>query len=579
VAENYYRDNADLRFHMSQVDWGAFVPGIEDEFREAAQGGPSALAEAVETGEQVLELVGDLCANVVAPGAAEVDRQGCRLEAGRIRYADPTYEHLKALREAGLFGFCLERRFGGQNLPLTLYTASVELVSRADASLMTLYALQGCGDTIQSFASEDLKRRFLPGIASGELSCCMSLTEADAGSALGSVACRATPVDEGKGLWRLDGSKVFSTNGGADVVLVLARSEPGTTDARGLSLFLVPASEKVVVGKLEEKLGIHGSPTALLHLEGATGWLVGERRRGLTSYVLSLIHASRLEIAAQAIGIAQAALTATARYVKERKQFGRSIEEFSPVRQQLLEMELLVQASRNLTYRTAEVMDGLRAVGRLLERHPDDPRAPGWVAERRRLERLENVLTPLAKYYAAEAGNAVCYRAVQLHGGYGYVRDYAVERHYRDVRITNIYEGTTEIQVGGIVSLIAAGGADEVVAEIARDLPPDAGDPESRARWEAGVVATKRAAAALHAVKEDKALVQLRARALSEMLADLVVGCQFLRHSALDERKRVLARAFLAEAEHRWDHDLRTVTEGDRTALDAYAKVVAPYRS
>jgi alkylation response protein AidB-like acyl-CoA dehydrogenase len=578
VAGNFYRDNPDLRFHMARVDWGAFVPGIEDEFREAALGGPSSLEESVETGEQVLDLVGELVAEKVAPTAASVDVEGCRLEDGVISYAKATVDHLAALRDTGLFGFCLDRRYGGQNLPLTLYTASVELVSRGCASLMTLYALQGCGDTIQSFASEELRREFLPGIASGALSCCMSLTEADAGSALGQVACRATPVDEARGRFRLDGSKTFSTNGGADVLLVLARSEPGTTDARGLSLFLVPRSDRVVVAKLEEKLGLHGSPTALLHLEGAEGRLVGERRRGLTTYVLSLIHASRLEIAAQAIGISQAALTATARYVRERRQFGRAIEEFSPVRQQLLEMELLVQASRNLTYRTAEVMDGLRAVSRLLERHPADPRAAAWAEDRRRLERLEAVLTPLAKYYAAEAGNAVCYRALQLHGGYGYVRDYAVERHYRDVRITNIYEGTTEIQVGGIVALIAAGGADEVVAEISRGLVPDPADAAARARWDAGVAATKRAAAWLNAAKADKALVQLRARALSEMLADLVAGAQFLRHAPVDARKRVLAHAFLAEAEHRWEHNERTVVSGDKTALDHYAAVVAPYR-
>jgi alkylation response protein AidB-like acyl-CoA dehydrogenase len=576
---NFWRDNPDLRFHMAQVDWASFVPGLEDEFSGADPGGPSDLAEAVETGEQVLDLVGGIAADVIAPTAGSVDVEGCRLEGGRVLYAPATDVHLAALRGAGLFGFCIERRYGGQNLPVTLYTASVEIVSRADAALMTLYALQGCGDTLQSFGSEEMKARWLPGIASGDLSCCMSLTEADAGSALGQVQCRATPVDEARGLFRLDGRKTFSTNGGAEVVLVLARSEPGTTDARGLSLFLVPRSDRVVVEKLEEKMGIHGSPTASLRLDEAEGFLVGERRRGLSTYVLSLIHASRLEIAAQATGIAQAALSATARYVRERRQFGRPIEAFSPVRQQVLEMELLVQASRNLTYRSAEVMDRLRAVSRRLARRPDDPRAAAWAEERRRLERLENVLTPLAKAYAAEAGNAACYRAVQLHGGYGYVREYPVERHYRDVRITSIYEGTTEIQVGGIVDRIAAGGAEEVVAEVSRGLAHDPEDRAARARWDAGVEATRRAAAWLHRVKDDKALVQLRARAMSEMLADLVAGAQFLRHAPLDARKRVLAHAFLAEAEHRWEHGLRTVVDGDRTALDGYDAAVAPYRA
>jgi alkylation response protein AidB-like acyl-CoA dehydrogenase len=406
----------------------------------------------------------------------------------------------------------------------------------------------------------------------------MSLTEPDAGSALGSVRCAATPVDEARGLFRLDGRKTFATNGGADVVLVLARSEPGTTDARGLSLFLVPRSDRVVVEKLEEKMGLHGSPTASLLLDGAEGFLVGERRRGLSTYVLALIHASRLEIAAQATGVAQAALSATARYVAERRQFGRPIEAFSPVRRQVLEMELLVQASRNLTYRSSQVMDRLRSVSRRLARRPGDARAPAWDEERRRLERLENVLTPLAKAYAAEAGNAACYRAVQLHGGYGYVREYPVERHYRDVRITPIYEGTTEIQVGGIVDRIAAGGAEEVVAEVSRGLRADPEDAPARARFEAGVEATRRAAAWLAGVKADKALVQLRARAMSEMLGDLVAGAEFLRHAPLDDRKRTLAHAFLADAERRWEQGLSEVVDGDRTAIDGWDAVVAPYR-
>ena len=220
----------------------------------------------------------------------------------------------------------------------------------------------------------------------------------------------------------------------------LARTEEGTNDARGLSLFAVPRSARVVVTKLEEKLGIHGSPTAVVNLDGAEGYLVGQRRRGLVTYVMSLIHGARLEVAAQAIGISQAALSATARYVRERRQFGHAIEDFAPVRQQLLEMEVAVQASRNLAYRAAQVLDRLHGVARMLARHPKDPRAASWAEEQRRLERVENVLTPLVKYWAAEAGNAACYRALQLHGGYGYVRDYGIERHVRDVRVTSLYE-------------------------------------------------------------------------------------------------------------------------------------------
>src|SRR5687768_14174310 len=249
---------------MERADWEGIVPFQEDELRAVEDGAPASLDEARETHEAVLDLVGEIAGDVVAPHAAEVDREGARLEDGRVRWAAATLRQWKALAEAGLLGFTIERRFGGQNLPTTLYTASVEILSRADASLMNVYALQACGETIQSFGSEELARRLVPGIAAGDTTCCMSLSEPDAGSALGQVRTRAVPVDERAGLWRLTGTKVFATNGGADLLLVLARSEDGTTDARGLSLFAVPRSDRVVVGKLEEKMGLHGSPTALL---------------------------------------------------------------------------------------------------------------------------------------------------------------------------------------------------------------------------------------------------------------------------------------------------------------------------
>lgn len=586
---NFYRDNADLRLHMARARWDRIVPALEDEFRLASEGGPATLEEARETHEAVLDLVGEIAAEVIAPTAASVDVEGARLEGGRVRYAAATETHLKALREAGLMGFVIDRRLGGQNLPTTLYTASVELISRGCASLMTLYALQACGETIQAFGDEALRQRFVPGIAAGTTSCCMSLSEPNAGSALGSVSTRAVPVDEAKGLWKLTGAKVFSTNGGGDLLLVLARTEEGSNDARGLSLFAVPRSDQVVVTKLEEKLGLHGSPTAVVNLDGAEGWIIGERRRGLVTYVMSLIHGARLEVAAQAVGIAQAALHATVRYVAQRRQFGRPIEDFAPVRQQVLEMECMVQASRNLVYGAAEVVDRIRGLTRMLERHPGDPRASSWREEHRRQARLEDILTPLAKYAATEAGNAVCYRALQLHGGYGYIREYAVERHVRDVRVTNLYEGTSEIQAGGIVLPLVSGGFEEVLAEVTAELPSASvrrggqtqspADAPARARFESGVAATRRACAFLAEHAADKAGVQLRARPLADMVADVVAGARFLQDAPADPRKRTVAGAFLHAAETRWAHRLETILRGDRTALDAYERVIAPYRS
>lgn len=575
---NFYRDNADLRLVLGRAGWARVVPLLEDEFRLAAEGGPSDLAEAREMHEAVLELVGEIAADVVAPRAAEVDREGAHLEGGRVRWAKATEEQWAVLREAGLLGVCIERRFGGQNLPTLLYTATVELLSRGCASLMNLYALQGCGDILQQFGSEELAQRFVPGIASGETTCCMSLSEPNAGSALGSVATRAVAVDEAKGHWRLTGSKVFSTNGGGDLLLVLARSEEGTTDARGLSLFAVPRSERVVVTKLEEKLGIHGSPTAVVALDGADAWLVGERRRGLVTYVMSLIHGARLEVAAQAVGIAQGAVAATVRYVRERRQFGRAIEDFAPVRQQVLEAEARVQAGRALVYATAEVVDRIRGLARMIARRPDDPRVAAWRKEHEALVTVEDVLTPLTKYAAAEWANEACYRALQLHGGYGYCREYGIERNVRDVRVTNLYEGTSEIQVGGIAPLLVGGGFDAVVAEVMRDVGTDAADAEARRRLDAGVEATRRACGVLAERAVEKGVLQLRSRALADMVADVVVGARFLALAPYDKRKRVMARSWLKEAEGRWMQRLAVVVDGDRTALDAYETVVAPYR-
>jgi len=563
---------------LADVPWDEFVPFLEEEFSLASEGGPESLAEAREFHGAVLDLVGELAGDVVAPDAEEVDRVGARLVDGRVVLAPPTVAHLAALREAGLMGVVIGRRFGGQNLPTTLYTACVEMLSRACASLMNIYALQACGETIERFGSEELAQRFVPGVASGELSTCMSLSEADAGSALGSVATRAVPVDEAKGLFRLTGTKIFSTNGGADLVLVLARTEEGTDDARGLSLFAVPRTERVVVTKIEEKLGIHGSPTCALALDGADGWLIGERGKGLTRYVMALIHGARLEVAAQAIGIAQGAIHATVRYVHERRQFGRSIEGFAPVRQQILEMETRVRAARRLTYRTAEVVDRLRGLARMLTARPDDPRADGWRAERLRLAELEDLLTPLSKYAAAEWGNEVCYRALQLHGGYGYCRDYGIERRVRDVRVTNLYEGTSEIQVGGVVGHLVAGGVELLRAELERTIPTTGLDPEARRRFDAVAAAARDAATHLAAHAEDKALLQLRSKPMADLAADLVAGAEFLRHARHDASSAAIGKAFLGEAELRAAHALDVIRRGDRTALDGYDAVVAPYR-
>jgi alkylation response protein AidB-like acyl-CoA dehydrogenase len=373
-----------------------------------------------------------------------VDRQGARLVDGRVVYADATQRQVKLLADAGLMGFILPEEFGGLNLPVTAYTAAVELISAADASLMTIFALQGCGETVYRFADRGLQQRFLPRLARGEITACMALTEPDAGSALGAVRTRAVP--EG-GRWRIDGSKVFITNGGADLLLVLARTEaePG---GRGLSLFAVERSDAVRVVRLEEKLGIHGSPTAQLEFDGAVGDLVGRRGAGLYGCTMGLLHNVRIEVAAQAVGIAQAAQVQAVRYAAERKQFGRTIDHFAPVRAMLFENARQIEAARAILYATTEVIDRRRGL----------KRAGGAPEEIEHCDALLDLLTPLSKWYCCEVVNEVASRSLQVHGGYGYCNDYPAERYFRDARITNIYEGTSEIQAGAMVQKLAAGG-------------------------------------------------------------------------------------------------------------------------
>ena len=579
---NFYRDCEDLRFRMERVPWDEIVPLVEVGFRDAGTHdmAPGSVEDARETYAMVLDLVGEVAAETIAPRAAEVDAEGCRLENGVVHYAKATREQLDQLAEMGLLGFTLPRRHGGMNLPMTLYTASVEMIARADAALMTLYALQGCGETLNRFGSDELKDRYLPAIASGKATCAMLLSEPNAGSDLPNVATKATPIDEAAGLWSIEGQKCWCTNGGADLLFVLARSEPGTDDARGLSLFLVERSERVSVTKLEEKLGIHGSPTAVVNFDGAEARLIGERRRGLTTYTMKLIHATRLEVAAQAIGIAQAALAQAVRYASERSQFGRTIDSFGPVREMLMEAEAEIQASRAIVYDTAQVVDRAQGVAACLE-------AGLWGGEERaakekelkRLRRLETLLTPLAKYFAPEMANRVAYDMLQVHGGYGYVREYPAERHARDARITTIYEGTSQIQVGGVVVFFVRGGVptlfDPVRAAL-RDVPGSFHD--LHALLEEGYGRLEAAARYLDET-DDKYYTRLCAEPLCRLIVLLYAGYRLLGDAIEgDERKAIVARHFILGVRHRVLGDGERIVGGSRLAHDGFEAVIGPYR-
>jgi len=577
---NFYTDNPDLRRRIASAPWSALLPPLEEDFRDPDPAAPRSLSEAVDQIETVLDLTGQLCAEELAPLAAEVDRKGPRLEGGRVLYAEETQRQMRSLAEAGLLGFTLPRAHGGLNLPVLAYTAAVEMVGRADASLMTLFALQGCAETVERFGNDALRERFLPGLCSGAITACMALTEPNAGSDLGAVATRATR-EEGR-RYRLQGSKCFITNGGAELLLVLARTgdEPG---GQGLSLFAVERGPGVTVTKLEEKLGIHGSPTAVVNFDDAPGELLGEPGDGLYRCTLSLLHNVRLEVAAQAVGIAQAAQVQAVRYASERQQFRRSIDRFAPVRQMLFRNALDIEAARAIVFATAAVVDRRRGVLRRMRKGPGEPGRPGAAdphagGDLKRLEAMAAILTPLAKYHACEIVNDVTSRALQVHGGYGYTRDYPAERHFRDARITNIYEGTSEIQVGGLIQPLVDGGLDLLFAEpvaVAEEPPASAG-----ALGALREVHDLLRSAADRVRAADRATQQGWARRMADATADLLAGLVFLKDAAHDARSAALARVHALAARARAQAGLREIFEGERApfADETFEAAVAPYR-
>lgn len=462
MSNNFFTDNRDLQFHFQNVDLKQVLEMRDDNFTATEAGAPASLEESRQQCLERLEQVGDLSANFFAPRATQVDRDNVHLSDGKVDYPYGTQENLQALKDAHLDGVTLPRRFGGLNLPTTIYSMMTEMVSRADASLQNLFGLQSIAETLYRFGSEEQRQEMLPLFASGEVDGAMALTEPEAGSDLQSVTTRAT-YDEESGQWFIDGRKRFITNGRAKALLVLARSEAGTSDGRGLSMFLVRSCPQLKISAIEDKLGIHGSPTCELIFDHVPAQLVGERRMGLIRYVMSLMNGARLAIASQAVGIGEAAYRCAREYAAQRVQFRRPIDQLSAVSAMLVQMKTAVLAGRALLYETSRMVD-LRDV------HDDRiRRGIGDANDRQMVKyygRMADALTPLAKAYNTEMCNEVAYKAIQVHGGKGYMRDRLAERYYRDARITNIYEGTTQMQVIAAIAGVMKGALQPIYDEI-----------------------------------------------------------------------------------------------------------------
>ena len=452
---NFYIDNKDLQYHLSHPLMKRIIELKERNFADAKEYdyAPQDVEDALDSYRRVLEIVGDVCGEVIAANAESVDHEGPRVVNDHVEYASGTVRNIEALNAAGLGGMTLPRKYDGLNMPVTCFAMANEMVARADAGFENIWGLQDCAETINEFASEEIKQRFLPRVSAGE-TCAMDLTEPDAGSDLGAGMLKAS-WDEAAGVWRLNGCKRFITNGDGDISLVLARTEEGTKDARGLSMLIYDKRDGgVKVRRIENKLGIKGSPTCELVFNNAPAVLVGDRKMGLIKYVMSLMNAARLGIAAQSTGLCEAAYREALKYAKEREQFGKAIINFAAVREMLKNMEAKTLASRAMLYETARFVDIYKQLTHISH---DRSLEAEERQEMKFYNRLADGFTPLAKMFASEYANEVAYDSIQIHGGSGYMKDYACERLYRDARIMNIYEGTTQLQVVAAINHVTKG--------------------------------------------------------------------------------------------------------------------------
>lgn len=467
---NYYTDNKVLGHYLRHPLMQRIVQMQEHDYTQADKYNyaPIDFDEAVEGYEQVLELIGRLCAEVIAPNATEVEADGPTLKDGRVIYAPATEQNLDLFRKAGLMGISLPREYGGLNFPRTVFILIEDVVTRADAAFGNLWGLQDCAETIHSFGSEEQCQRFLPRVCAGE-TMSMDLTEPDAGSDLQSVRLKAS-YSEADGCWYLDGVKRFITNGDSDIHLVLARSEEGSVDGRGLSLFVVEKSCGAVhTRRIEDKMGIHGSPTCEIVFNHARAELIGSRRMGLIKYVMALMNGARLGIATQSVGLAQAAYSEALAYARSRKQFGKAIINFPAVYDLVGGMKARLDAARSLLYETSRNVD---MSGQFTALARERTLTPEERAEAKIFAKKADALTPIIKGIGSEIANLNAYDCVQVHGGSGYMRDYVCERIYRDARITSIYEGTTQLQVVAAIRYATSGFYGQLLDEyLAAEVP------------------------------------------------------------------------------------------------------------
>ncbi len=516
---NFYNDNDSLKHHLQHPMMAKIVELKERNFADADKYdyAPQNFEDAMDSYDRVLEIVGDICANVVAENAEDVDHEGPVVIDGHVKYASGTQRNLDATRKAGLMGMSMPRRLGGLNFPITPYIMAADIVSRADAGFENLWGLQDCAETIYEFADEEQKKKYIPRVCQGE-TMSMDLTEPDAGSDLQSVMLKATKKEDGT--YVLNGVKRFITNGDSDIHLVLARSEEGSKDGRGLSMFIYDKRNGgVTVRRIENKMGIKGSPTCELVYKDAPAELVGSTRLGLIKYVMALMNGARLGIAAQSVGISEASYREALDYAKDRKQFGKPIIEFPAVAEILSTMKAKLDASRSLLYACSRFVDMYKIYDDIAKERPLTIEEK---KEQKQYSRLADAFTPLAKGMTSEYCNQNTYDCIQIHGGSGFMKDYTCERLYRDARITSIYEGTTQLQVVAAIRHVTTG----TYLNKIREFEAMEVHPEDEAVKNSLIFMTQQYADAVQAVNgvDYTKYHDFMARRLVEMAGNIIMG-------------------------------------------------------
>lgn len=517
---NFFTDNPNLQFHLNHPLMKKIVALKEDNFKDKDQFdyAPHDYEDAMDSYTKVLEIVGEICGDIISPNAASVDEEGPELQDGKVIYAKGTQENLDAIRKAGLMGMTLPRQFDGLNFPIVPYIMAADIVSRADGSFVNIWGLQDCAETINEFGDDDQRQRFLPRVCGGD-TMAMALTEPDAGSDLQSVMLKAH-YDENKGTWLLNGVKRFITNGDGDISLVLARSEEGTEDARGLSMFIHDKKKGgISIRRIEHKLGIKGSPTCEIVYKDAPVELCGNRKFGLIKYVMSLMNGARLGIVAQSVGISEAAYREALTYAENRVQFGKPIIKFPAIYEMLAVMHAKLAASRSLLYETARFVDTYKSYEHLSK---DRSLTKEERMDMKKYQKLADIFTPLAKGLTSEFSNQIAYDSLQIHGGSGFMKDYPIERIYRDARITTIYEGTTQMQVVAAVKGIATGAYIAQMKEYERvSIKPET---ENYRKILVDLAFEYEEAEARVLVQDNPDFVDFHAKRLVEMAGNIIMG-------------------------------------------------------